>query len=99
MHPDNLLIFIQMIVRGLCVSLFKDLFTFCNSVIDRSYKVECILRKVIHLSVHDHIESSDRLFDRNQYSFQSCKLLRNEERLRKETLNSTCSTYDQFVLF
>src|SRR5690606_15795353 len=72
--------------------------SFGNRVFNGSYQVEGRLRKMVQLTVHDHIEAFDGIFDVHQYSFKTGKLLCYVERLGKESLNPSGPTYDQFIL-
>ena len=78
--------------------LAQNFLAFLNRLIDRSYKLESLLRVLIHLAIENHFESFDGFFDRHQYTFESGKGFSYMERLREETLHTTGAVYDHFVV-
>ena len=54
---------------------------------------------MIPLTINDFVEAFDRIFNRNQYAFQTGELLRYEERLRQEALYTTSAGNYQFIFF
>ena len=53
---------------------------------------------MIVLTIHDRIESFDRIFDIYKNTFKSSECFSNVERLRKETLYATC-TVNHLLIF
>ena len=54
---------------------------------------------MVILAVDDFVESFDGVFNVNQHTLQTRKLLGHEERLRQETLHPAGAAYHQFVVF
>src|SRR5690606_19700259 len=54
---------------------------------------------VVEFSVHDHVEPFDGFLDVYKHPGDTGKLLGHVERLRKETLNTSCTGYSQSIFF
>ena len=66
---------------ALPLHLRHQLFTFFNRIFNSTYQVKCSFRIFIHFTIHDHIKTTDRFFNRNQHTFQTCKCFGHMERL------------------
>ena len=54
---------------------------------------ESLLRQIVDLAVENSIEALDGLFDGHHDTRQTCELRCHRERLRKETLYTTCTVH------
>ena len=81
---------------GLCLG--HQLLALGLGVFDGSYVEECLLWQVIHFTVENGVEALDGLLDGHHHTWQTCELLCHGERLRQETLHTTCTVHGKFVL-
>src|ERR1700738_4473218 len=51
--------------------------------VDRTDHVERLLRKMVALSIDDHLEAADRFLERNVLARSTCEHFRHVERLRQ----------------
>ena len=65
----------------LFVCLFCQSLCFFHHVLDRAYVQESLFGDIVRLSVHDHLESSDRIFDGDHDARHAGELFRYGERL------------------
>src|SRR5690606_180546 len=86
-------------ISYLFLSFSKHFLSCCNCFFNGSFQVESCFRKVIQFTVHNHVEPFNGVFNIYKYSRNSCKLLRNVEWLRQETLHTTCAVYSKFIFF
>src|SRR5436190_198688 len=69
-----------------------------DHLVDRALHVEGLLGQVVVLAVEDLAEAADRLPDRDVHAVAAGELLRDEERLREETLDLAGAVDGQTVL-
>ena len=69
-----------------------------NCFVDSSDKEEGGLGKIVVHSRNDLLEASDRFLQGNVLALHARELLRNVERLGKETLDLSCTAYGELVL-
>src|SRR5690349_14007682 len=60
---------------------------------------ECLFWEVVILTRDQFLEAADRLFQGDEFTFESSELFSNVEWLRKEPLNLTRTSYRQFIFF
>src|SRR4029078_1032429 len=71
---------------------------FLEGLFDRPYHVERLLRQRVALSVHDHVEALDRVFQRDVLAFLAGEVARHRERLRQEALDLAGARDGELVL-
>src|SRR5690625_4569268 len=82
---------------GLCCGFFEQFLALLLCLLDCSYQMERIFRKMVQLSVQDHIKAFDGILNLNILTALSCKLLRYKERLAQESLYTSCAGYDKLI--
>lgn len=76
---------------------FLHLFSLFDRFVNGAYEIECAFRQVVVLTFEDFLEAANRFFQRNVFAGLAGELFCYEERLRQESLDLSCTGYDDFI--
>src|SRR5258708_31302981 len=80
----------------LCAGPFLELL---DRIFDRSDQVEILLRLLVVVAIDGLLEPADRVGDRHVLALEARELLRDEERLRQESLELAGAGHGEPVVF
>src|SRR5574344_1060816 len=84
--------------RKLILGLSQDGFALLDRILNRTHIQECLFWQVIHLTVKNHLESRDGIFNIHHHARHTCELLSHSKWLGKEPLHTTGTIHCHLVL-